>query len=161
MYRLSAQSLAGRSALKSLPAARPVVAAAPPRRTALTVKNLRVNNVEIPNNKRIEISLQYIYGIGSTTAQTILRDTGIENKRTYELTEEEVTKIRDQLNNYVTESDLRRIVSQNIKRLKDIGCYRGRRHIMGLPTRGQNTKTNARTRKGKAKTVAGKKKAGK
>ncbi|KIY98479.1 hypothetical protein MNEG_9481 [Monoraphidium neglectum] len=119
---------------------------------------LRVNNVEIPNSKRIEISLQYIYGIGSTTAQGILRDTGVENKKTYELNEEDINKLREEVAKYTTESDLRRIVSQNIKRLKDIGCYRGRRHIAGLPVRGQNTKNNARTRKGKPKTVAGKKK---
>ncbi|EFJ42041.1 plastid/chloroplast ribosomal protein S13 [Volvox carteri f. nagariensis] len=132
---------------------------AAPRRAPLHIMNLRINNVEIPNSKRIEVSLQYIYGIGQTTAQTILRDTGVENKKTYELNEEEVNKLRQEVDKYTTEADLRRIVSQNIKRLKDIGCYRGRRHIMGLPVRGQRTKTNARTRKGKAKTVANKKKA--
>jgi small subunit ribosomal protein S13 len=135
-----------------------VRAAAPARRTPLRVTALRLNNVEIPNGKRIEISLQYIYGIGSTTSKAILRDAGVENKRTHELTEEEITKLRDEVGKYTTEADLRRIVSQNIKRLKDIGSYRGRRHIMGLPVRGQRTKTNARTRKGKPKTVAGRKK---
>ena len=132
---------------------------AAPRRVPLRVQNLRINNVEVPTQKRIEISLQYIYGIGQTTAKTILRDTGVENKKSFELNEEEINKIREEVGKYTTESDLRRIISQNIKRLKDIQCYRGKRHIMGLPVRGQRTKTNARTRKGKAKTVAGKKKA--
>jgi len=141
-----------------MPAARPVQMAAP-RRCPLRVQNLRVNNVEIPNSKRIEISLQYIFGIGQTTAKAILRDTGVENKKTYELSEEDINKLREEVGKYTTEADLRRTVAQNIKRLKDIGCYRGRRHIMGLPVRGQRTKTNARTRKGKAKTVANKKKA--
>ncbi|GBF94743.1 30S ribosomal protein chloroplastic [Raphidocelis subcapitata] len=158
---LQMQSLAQRRAFgtasRPMPAVRPLQAAAP-RRTPLRVQNLRVNNVEIPNGKRIEISLQYIYGIGQTSAQAILRETGVENKKTYELSEEDINKLREEVGKYTTESDLRRIVSQNIKRLKDIGCYRGRRHIVGLPVRGQRTKTNARTRKGKAKTVAGKKK---
>eukprot|EP00197_Chlamydomonas_leiostraca_P003042 CAMPEP_0202868034 /NCGR_PEP_ID=MMETSP1391-20130828/10020_1 /ASSEMBLY_ACC=CAM_ASM_000867 /TAXON_ID=1034604 /ORGANISM="Chlamydomonas leiostraca, Strain SAG 11-49" /LENGTH=159 /DNA_ID=CAMNT_0049548133 /DNA_START=46 /DNA_END=525 /DNA_ORIENTATION=+ len=146
------------SATRVMPAARPVQVAAP-RRAPLRVQNLRVNNVEIPNSKRIEISLQYIYGIGQTTAKQILISTGLENKKTYELNEEEINKIRDEVGKYTTEADLRRQTAQNIKRLKDIGCYRGRRHILGLPVRGQRTKTNARTRKGKAKTVANKKKA--
>ncbi|KAF6259560.1 plastid/chloroplast ribosomal protein S13 [Scenedesmus sp. NREL 46B-D3] len=141
-----------------MPAVRPVQVAVPRSRMPLKVQNLRVNNVEIPNSKKIEISLQYIYGIGSTTAKAILRNTGVENKRCYELNEEDINKLREEVGKYTTEADLRRIVSQNIKRLKDIGCYRGRRHIMGLPVRGQRTKTNARTRKGKPKTVAGKKK---
>ena len=135
-----------------------VRSAAPTRRTPLRVTALRINNVEIPNGKRIEISLQYIYGVGSTTSKAILRDAGVENKRTHELSEDEVTRLRDEVGKYTTEADLRRVVSQNIKRLKDIGSYRGRRHIMGLPVRGQRTKTNARTRKGKPKTVAGRKK---
>jgi small subunit ribosomal protein S13 len=135
-----------------------VRAAAPARRAPLRVTALRLNNVEIPNGKRIEISLQYIYGVGSTTSKAILRDAGVENKRTHELSEDEVTRLRDEVGKYTTEADLRRVVSQNIKRLKDIGSYRGRRHIMGLPVRGQRTKTNARTRKGKPKTVAGRKK---
>lgn len=133
--------------------------AAPPRRAPLHIMNLRVNNVEIPNSKRIEISLQYIYGIGQTSAKAILRDSEVENKKTFELSEDEINKIRQEVEKYTTEADLRRIVAQNIKRLKDIGAYRGRRHIMGLPVRGQRTKTNARTRKGKPKTVANKKKA--
>lgn len=140
--------------------ARPVQAAAL-RRAPLRVSAIRVVNVEIPNSKRIEISLQYIFGIGSTTAKQILVASGVENKKTYELNEEEINKIREAVGPYTTEADLRRQISQNIKRLKDIGSYRGRRHIMGLPVRGQRTKTNARTRKGKAKTVAGKKKAAK
>lgn len=143
---------------KALPVARPIQVVGP-RRSPLRIVNLRINNVEVPTNKRIEISLQYIYGIGATTAKAILRDTGVENKRTFELNEEEVNMIRTEVDKYNTEADLRRVVSQNIKRLKDIGCYRGRRHIMGLPVRGQRTKTNARTRKGKPKTVANKKKA--
>ncbi|KXZ49789.1 hypothetical protein GPECTOR_19g240 [Gonium pectorale] len=143
--------------MQTLSAHRVTVAA--PRRAPLHIMNLRVNNVEIPNSKRIEVSLQYIFGIGQTTAQTILRETGVENKKTYELNEEEINKLRQEVEKYTTEADLRRVVAQNIKRLKDIGCYRGRRHIMGLPVRGQRTKTNARTRKGKAKTVANKKKA--
>ncbi|GAX80152.1 hypothetical protein CEUSTIGMA_g7590.t1 [Chlamydomonas eustigma] len=146
------------TASRVMPMARPVQSGAP-RRVPLLVQNLRVNNVEIPNGKRIEISLQYIYGIGSTTAKAILRDTGVENKKAFELNEEDINKLREEVSKYTTESDLRRQVSQNIKRLKDIQCYRGKRHIMGLPVRGQRTKTNARTRKGKAKTVAGKKKA--
>ncbi|KAF8069366.1 rpsM [Scenedesmus sp. PABB004] len=154
MQALSARTSFGRA----MPVARPVLVAAPRSRMPLKVQNLRVNNVEIPNSKKVEISLQYIFGIGSTTAKAILRDTGVENKRCYELNEEEINKIREEVGKYTTEADLRRIVAQNIKRLKDIGCYRGRRHIMGLPVRGQRTKTNARTRKGKPKTVAGKKK---
>eukprot|EP00877_Chromochloris_zofingiensis_P012291 jgi/Chrzof1/7315/Cz02g19040.t1 len=151
------QPLNTRAFGRALPVARPLQAAGP-RRTPLRIQNLRVNNVEIPNGKKIEFSLQYIYGIGSPTAKAIMRDTGVENKRTYELNEEEINRIRDEVSKYTTEADLKRIVSQNIKRLKDIGSYRGRRHIMGLPVRGQRTKTNARTRKGKPKTVAGKKK---
>ncbi|GFR46381.1 hypothetical protein Agub_g7963 [Astrephomene gubernaculifera] len=161
MQTLSAHRVAGGrpfTAVRPLPAARPMQVAAP-RRAPLQIMNLRVNNVEIPNSKRIQCSLQYIFGIGNTTAIAILRDAGIENKKTYELNEEEINKIRQEVEKYTTEADLRRIVAQNIKRLKDIGSYRGRRHIMGLPVRGQRTKTNARTRKGKAKTVAGKKKA--
>eukprot|EP00775_Hariotina_reticulata_P005088 gene5088-5329_t len=115
---------------RAMPLARPVQIAAPRSRTPLKVQNLRVNNVEIPNSKRVEISLQYIYGIGSTTAKAILRDTGVENKRCYELNEEEINKIREEVGKFTTEADLRRIVATNIKRLKDIGCYRGRRHIM-------------------------------
>eukprot|EP00879_Flechtneria_rotunda_P000865 GHRR01000992.1.p1 GENE.GHRR01000992.1~~GHRR01000992.1.p1 ORF type:complete len:160 (+),score=47.32 GHRR01000992.1:114-593(+) len=152
------QSLNTRAFGRTMPLARPAKIAAPLSRTPLNIQNLRVNNVEIPNSKKVEVSLQYIYGIGSTTAKAILVNTGVENKRCYELNEEEINKIREEVGKYTTEADLRRIVAQNIKRLKDIGCYRGRRHIMGLPVHGQRTKTNARTRKGKPKTVAGKKK---
>lgn len=157
--RASMQSVnTSRAFGRAMPAIKPVQVAVPRSRVPLRVQSLRVNNVEIPNSKRVEFSLQYIYGIGSTTAKQILVNTGVENKRCYELNEEEINKIREEVGKYTTEADLRRIVAQNIKRLKDIGCYRGRRHIMGLPTRGQRTKTNARTRKGKPKTVAGKKK---
>jgi len=91
-------------------------------------------------------------------AKKIIADSAVENKRTYELNEEELTRVREEVGKYQTEADLRRTIAQNIKRLKDIGCYRGRRHIMMLPVRGQRTKTNARSRKGRPKTVAGKKK---
>merc|ERR1719213_669608 len=116
----------------------------------------RVKGVDIPNNKPIFNSLQYVYGVGKTTAERILTDSGVENKRTFELDESELQKIREQVEEYTTEGDLRRFNALNIKRLKEIGSYRGRRHISGLPVNGQRTKTNARTRKGKRKTVAGK-----
>lgn len=99
------------------------------RRMPLKIEAARVGGVEIPNQKKIEFSLQYIYGIGHTTAKAILVDSGIENKRTRELSEEELTKLREEVDKYTTEGDLRRYVSLNIKRLKEIGCYRGRRHI--------------------------------
>ena len=114
--------------------------------------------VEIPNNKRAETALTYVFGIGDTTAKAIMADTGLENKRVRELTEEELTLLRAEVDKYKIEGDLRRFNAMNIKRLKEIQCYRGRRHIMNLPCRGQRSKTNARTRKGKVKTVAGKKK---
>jgi small subunit ribosomal protein S13 len=117
-----------------------------------------VAGVEIPNAKRVEFSLQYIYGVGPTIAKSILAKAGIENKRTRELTEAELTTLRDEVDKFTVEGDLRRFVALNIGRLKEIGCYRGRRHINNLPVRGQRTKTNARTRKGRAKTVANKKK---
>jgi len=98
------------------------------RRMPLKIEAARVGGVEIPNQKRIEFSLQYIYGIGHTTAKAILVDSGIENKRTRELSEEELTKLREEVDKYTTEGDLRRYVSLNIKRLKEINCYRGRRH---------------------------------
>lgn len=131
---------------------------APARRGALHVVAARVAGVEIPNAKRVEFSLQYIYGVGPTIAKSILANTGIENKRTRELTEAELTALRDEVDKFTVEGDLRRFVALNIGRLKEIGCYRGRRHINNLPVRGQRTKTNARTRKGRAKTVANKKK---
>ena len=120
----------------------------------------RIAGIDLPKNKRIEISLTYIYVIGRSTAQTILSGAGIDfNTRTEKLTESEVAKIRDSIDkNVKVEGDLRREISMNIKRLMDLGCYRGLRHRKGLPVNGQRTKTNARTRKGPAKTVAGKKK---
>ena len=120
----------------------------------------RIAGVDLPNDKRIEIALTYIYGIGRTSADRIIADTGINpDTRVKDLTEDEVAKIRDQIeNNYKVEGDLKREVQSNIKRLIDIGCLRGRRHRLGLPVRGQRTKTNARTRKGPKHTVAGKKK---
>ncbi|MBO4636455.1 MAG: 30S ribosomal protein S13 [Clostridiales bacterium] len=120
----------------------------------------RIAGVDLPNDKRIEIALTYIYGIGTTSASDIIKDTGLNpDTRVKDLTEDEVAKIRDRIeNNYTVEGDLKREIAGNIKRLTDIGCYRGRRHRMGLPVRGQRTKTNARTRKGPKHTVAGKKK---
>ena len=120
----------------------------------------RIAGVDLPNDKRIEIALTYIYGIGKTSADEIIAKTGINpDTRVKDLSEDEVAKIRDQIeNNYKVEGDLKREVQSNIKRLTDIGCLRGRRHRLGLPVRGQRTKTNARTRKGPKHTVAGKKK---
>ena len=120
----------------------------------------RIAGVDLPKNKRIEIALTYIYGIGRSLSQEILTATGIDmNTRCDNLTEAEVTKIRDYIDkNAKVEGDLRRDISMSIKRLMDLGCYRGLRHRKGLPCRGQRTKTNARTRKGPARTVAGKKK---
>ena len=120
----------------------------------------RIAGVDLPRDKRIEISLTYIYGIGLTTAQKILAIADVNtDTRTRDLTEDEVVRLRDAIDkNAVVEGDLRREVQMNIKRLVDIGCYRGRRHRLGLPVRGQNTKNNARTRKGPKKAVAGKKK---
>ncbi|MBQ2155254.1 MAG: 30S ribosomal protein S13 [Clostridiales bacterium] len=120
----------------------------------------RIACVDLPNDKRIEIALTYIYGIGRTSADEIIAKTGINpDTRVKDLSEDEVAKIRDQIeNNYKVEGDLKREVQSNIKRLSDIGCLRGRRHRLGLPVRGQRTKTNARTRKGPKHTVAGKKK---
>ena len=120
----------------------------------------RIAGVDLPRDKRIEIALTYIYGIGLTTSQKLLAETGINpDTRTRDLTEDEVVKLRDLIDKkVVVEGDLRRERSLNIKRLVEIGCYRGRRHRLGLPVRGQNTKNNARTRKGPRKTIAGKKK---
>jgi len=119
----------------------------------------RVVGVDIPNDKPAVISLQYIYGIGPAYAAEICKNAGISPAvRAKELTEEELSKIASVIeNDYVVEGSLRRQVQQNIARLRDIGCYRGLRHRRGLPVRGQRTKTNARTRKGPRKTVAGKK----
>ena len=120
----------------------------------------RIAGVDLPRDKRIEIALTYIYGIGLTTSQRLLKETGINpDTRARDLTEDEVVKLRDIIDKQViVEGDLRREQSLNIKRLVEIGCYRGRRHRMGLPVRGQNTKNNARTRKGPKKAVDGKKK---
>ena len=109
----------------------------------------RIAGVDLPRDKRIEIALTYIYGIGLTTSQRLLKETGINpDTRARDLTEDEVVKLRDIIDKQViVEGDLRREQSLNIKRLVEIGCYRGRRHRMGLPVRGQNTKNNARTRK--------------
>ena len=119
----------------------------------------RISGVDIPRDKRVVISLTYIFGIGKPTAQQILKNAGIdEDKRVKDLTEEELQKIRTEVSQLQVEGDLRREVAMNIKRLMEIGSYRGIRHRRGLPVRGQNTKCNARTRKGPSKTVANKKK---
>ncbi len=124
----------------------------------------RISGVNIPLNKRVEIGLTYIYGIGRSKSNELLAKVGIEpDRKVRDLTEDEVVQLRELIDNSLTvEGDLRRERSQNIKRLQEIGCYRGLRHRRGLPVRGQNTKTNARTRKGpKRMQVAGKKKAAK
>jgi small subunit ribosomal protein S13 len=124
----------------------------------------RISGVNIPLNKRVEIGLTYIYGIGRSTSNELLAKVGVEpDRKVRDLTEDEVVQLRDLIDDSVTvEGDLRRERSQSIKRLQEIGCYRGMRHRRGLPVRGQNTKTNARTRKGpKRMQVAGKKKAAK
>ena len=120
----------------------------------------RIAGVELPNQKRVEIGLTYIFGIGRSTANKILDKTGINpDTRCKDLTEDEVSKLRDEIQDFhKVEGDLRRDVALDIKRLVEIGCYRGVRHRKGLPVRGQRTKTNARTRKGAKKTVANKKK---
>ena len=121
----------------------------------------RIAGINIPLNKRVEIGLTYIYGIGRSTARKIVREAGVDpNTYVKDLTDDEVLKLRERIDQELTvEGDLRRERSQNVKRLMEIGCYRGLRHRRGLPVRGQNTKTNARTRKGpKRMQVAGKKK---
>lgn len=119
----------------------------------------RIAGVDIPRDKRVEIALTYIFGIGVPTSAKILQATGINpDTRVKDLTDEETQKIRKEIEeHHRVEGDLRREISMNIKRLMDIGCYRGQRHKQGLPVRGQRTKTNARTRKGPRRTVAGKK----
>lgn len=119
----------------------------------------RIAGVDLPRDKRVEIALTFIFGIGLKTSQDILAATGINpDTRARDLTEDEVAKLREYIDkNHLVEGDLRREISLNIKRLVEIGCYRGRRHRLGLPVRGQNTKNNARTRKGPKKTVMGKK----
>ena len=120
----------------------------------------RIAGVDIPNDKRVVISLTYVYGIGKPLAQEILKAINIsEDRRVKDLSEEELTKIRNEVSKYKVEGDLRRDVALNIKRLSEIGSYRGLRHRRGLPVRGQRTKTNSRTRKGPRRTIANKKKA--
>ncbi|MCI1480894.1 30S ribosomal protein S13 [Hugonella massiliensis] len=120
----------------------------------------RLVGVDLPRDKRIEVGLTYIYGIGATTAKKILAETGVDpDIRVRDISEEDLSKIRDYINeNLTVEGDLHREVNQNIKRLMEIGCYRGLRHRKGLPVRGQRTHTNARTRKGPRKQIGGKKK---
>ena len=120
----------------------------------------RIAGVDLPKNKRVEIGLTYIFGIGRTTASKILKETGINpDTRVKDLTESDVASLRAYIDeNCMVEGDKRRQIAMDIKRLVDIGCYRGVRHRKGLPVRGQRTKTNARTRKGPAKTIANKKK---
>ncbi|OEU63044.1 MAG: 30S ribosomal protein S13 [Desulfuromonadales bacterium C00003094] len=120
----------------------------------------RIAGIDLPRNKRIEVALTYIFGVGRSLSQDVLQKAGVDpNTRTDDLTDAEVGKIREVIDGgYQVEGDLRRVVTTNIKRLMDLGCYRGLRHRRGLPVRGQKTKTNARTRKGPRKTVAGKKK---
>ena len=119
----------------------------------------RIKGVDIPNDKRIEVSLTYIYGIGKNLSKTILKDANVDlNKKAKDLTEDELTRIRKEVDKYQVEGDLRREVNMNIKNLMEINCYRGIRHKKGLPVRGQRTSRNARTRKGKGKTIANKKK---
>lgn len=120
----------------------------------------RIAGIDLPRNKRIEVALTYVYGVGRSLSQEILSKAGVDfNTRSDDLTEEEVSNIRKVIDSECkVEGDMRREVTMNIKRLMDLGCYRGLRHRRGLPVRGQKTKTNARTRKGPRKTVAGKKK---
>ncbi len=120
----------------------------------------RISGVDLPNNKRVEIGLTYIYGIGRTSARKIIEGTGIDpNKRIKDITEDETSLLREFIDKtFTTEGDLRRDVAMNIKRITEIGSYRGLRHRKGLPVRGQRTKTNARTRKGPKRTIANKKK---
>lgn len=123
----------------------------------------RISGVDLPREKRVEIGLTYIFGVGLTTSQKILRETGINpDTRVRNLTEEEVVRLREYVDRQLkVEGDLRREVGQNIKRLMEIGCYRGLRHRKGLPVRGQRTHTNARTRKGPRRQIGAKKKVGK
>ena len=120
----------------------------------------RINGVDLPREKRVEIGLTYVYGIGRVSSNKILKEANVNHDtRVRDLTDEEVARIRDVIDaSYTVEGDLRREIALNIKRLQEIGCYRGIRHRKGLPVRGQKTKTNARTRKGPKKTVANKKK---
>lgn len=120
---------------------------------------VRIKGVDIPNDKRVEIALTYIFGIGRSLSKEILTNCKVDiNKKAKDLTEEEIIAIRDEMSKHITEGDLRREVSINIKTKMEIGCYQGVRHRKGLPVRGQRTNRNARTRKGRGKTVANKKK---
>ena len=119
----------------------------------------RIKGVDIPDNKRIEISLTYVYGIGRSLSNTILKDANVDpDKKAGSLSNEELNRVRDEVNKYITEGDLRREVNMNIKTKMEINSYQGTRHKKGLPVRGQRTNRNARTRKGKPKTIANKKK---
>ncbi|CAA3017039.1 30S ribosomal S13, chloroplastic [Olea europaea subsp. europaea] len=129
-----------------------------PKIGGLSIKCVRVGGVEIPNSKRVEYSLQYIHGVGRTRAKQILCDLSMENKITKDLSEEELTTLREEVSKYMIEGDLRRFNALAIRRLKEIQCYRGVRHIQGLPCRGQRTKNNCRTLKGKRVAIPGKKK---
>jgi small subunit ribosomal protein S13 len=120
----------------------------------------RIAGIDIPNNKRIVVALTYIYGIGLVTSKKILKKINIsEDIRAKDITESEIIRLREELSNYILEGDLRKEISLNIKRLVEISCYRGVRHKKRLPVRGQRTKTNARTKRGKKSTIANKKKA--
>lgn len=120
----------------------------------------RIAGIDLPRDKRIEVALTYVYGIGQKTATKIIKETGVDpDVRVKDMSEDDVAKLREYIDHNLTvEGDLRRTVALNIKRLTEIGCYRGIRHRRGLPVRGQRTKTNARTRKGPVKTIANKKK---
>ena len=120
----------------------------------------RIAGIDLPRDKRIEVALTYVYGIGQKTATKIIKETGVDpDVRVKDMSEDDVSKLREYIDHNLTvEGDLRRTVALNIKRLTEIGCYRGIRHRKGLPVRGQRTKTNARTRKGPVKTIANKKK---
>ncbi|XP_059629659.1 small ribosomal subunit protein uS13c-like [Cornus florida] len=124
----------------------------------LVIKSVRIGGVEIPDNKRVEFSLQHVHGIGRTRSRQILCDLNMDNKITKDLSEEEVASLRDQVSKYMIEGELRRFNALAILRLKEIQCYRGIRHIKGLPCRGQRTRNNCRTLKGKRVATAGKKK---
>lgn len=133
----------------------------PSQDTERTAQMARLIGVDLPREKRLEVALTYVYGIGRTRAAETLAATGISGDlRVHQLTDEQLVQLRDYIEaNYETEGDLRRSVAADIRRKIEIGCYQGRRHRMGLPVRGQRTRTNARTRKGRKKAVAGKKKA--
>ncbi|EPS72074.1 hypothetical protein M569_02688 [Genlisea aurea] len=146
------------SLISSNPATRSSSSSSFPKVGGLSIKCARVGGVEIPNNKRVEYSLQYIHGIGRTNSRQILNDLNLDNKLTKDLSEEELTSLRDEVSKYMIEGDLRRFNALAIRRLKEIQCYRGMRHIQGLPCRGQRTKNNCRTLKGKRVAIPGKKK---